>query len=59
MMEGVAEVDVDVEAALVEERGRKPLQRPLLLQVLKAHCESSSQAALKLPQARIVSEVVP
>jgi hypothetical protein len=63
MMEGVAAV-VEVEGVFVvaaeeEDWARKPLQRPLLAQVLKAHCESSAQAALKLPQARIVSLVVP
>ena len=60
MIEGEAAVVVEAvfEEAEVEVRARKPLQRPLE-QVLKAHCESSSQAALKLPQARIVSLVVP
>jgi hypothetical protein len=63
IMEGEASVD-DGEAVVVvraeeEDWARKPLQRPLLAQVLKAHCESSVQAALKFPQARIVSEVVP
>ena len=65
IMEGEASVD-DGEAVVVvraeeeeDDRARKPLQRPLLAQVLKAHCESSVQAALKFPQARIVSEVWP
>ena len=63
MREEVAAVDDSVDASLVvevvlEDGSRKPLQRPLLLHVLKAHCESSSQAALKFPQARIVSAVV-
>jgi hypothetical protein len=64
MMEAVSAVDFEavvVVAAEEEEEdwARKPLQRPLLAQVLNAHCESSVQAALKFPQARIVSAVVP
>ena len=64
MMEAVSAVDgeaVVVVAAEEEEEdwARKPLQRPLLAQVLKAHCESLSQAALKFPQTRIVSAVCP
>jgi hypothetical protein len=59
MMEGEASVNV-VEAEDEEEDWeRKPLQRPLLAQVLKAHCESLSQAALKLPHERMVKAVVP
>ena len=57
-MDGDADVDAVLVVEFVLEVGRKPLQRPLV-QVLKAHCELSSQAALKLPQALIVSAVVP
>ena len=38
--------------------GRNPLQSPLL-QVLKAHWLSAEQAALKLPQVRMVPAVLP
>lgn len=65
MIDGDASVVVDADSVVVvadeaevEDSSRKPLQKPLE-QVLKAHCELSLQTALKFPQARIVSAVVP